>query len=693
MIAELVARVVGHLVDPVLDSLPADVAERALVDDPGDLELAVVAGEAEHQMPRLEERHGRVIGIFEERRTRHLEPDDVESLCVVIVSEPRTPSHDGAAAIGADDEIGGQDQIDLAPEPHADDSPPLRDEIADGLPAQEAEARERGAALDEHLEHFGLGDDARKQLVEVVPSFRGELAHEAAVAVHANASRSGLGELLEVVFEAHLPEGVPAAGHEGLAPELAREVLLALDQGDVDSSPGEEVGERGTSGARPTDHDTRHGARVRPRGRGCTPQCRHCGGRSLGPGAPREAGTLLALSPVERGHRMAATAETESVVDTTLEDGLLSLLRRRLDAPEIAYRIVPKRIKTGNENEVYAFELTGPRGSELVGRPLVLRLFGRETTALPRRASWEAAIHGALADQGLLVPRVLLVEDAGPETGGPFLILERLPGAGLIESVLPDHALVSARAAISILPGAVRLLLRKLPVLVARTERRLARLDTRRIVDAVVAAGFEPESLGFERHLESFSRRCEHPALEGLRPLCAWLRNNQPTSSQGPMLAHGDLAPNILVDGERITGVIDWSPSFVTVCDPAFEIGNTLVILSIKVPLPQPLAGLATVIQRAAIRRYLREVTETIRLDGPAVDYYQTFRCAHALLGVAESRLQEAGELEGTPRYTPWHEPTVAADLARQVQARSGVEVVLPSSPRARSDVHEARIT
>jgi hypothetical protein len=129
------------------------------------------------------------------------------------------------------------------------------------------------------------------------------------------------------------------------------------------------------------------------------------------------------------------------------------------------------------------------------------------------------------------------------------------------------------------------------------------------------------------------------------------------------------------------------------VCDPAFEVANTVVMLSIKVPLPQPLGGLATVLQRAALRRYLREVSETIRLDGRAVDYYQTFRCAHVLLGVAESRLQQAGELEGTPRHTPWHEPAVADDLVEQVRSRSGIEVVLPSSARASSDLQEARIT
>lgn len=376
---------------------------------------------------------------------------------------------------------------------------------------------------------------------------------------------------------------------------------------------------------------------------------------------------------------MAAAAEKKSPVDTTLEDGLLSLLRRRQSTPDLVYQTFPERIPSGFENEVYGFELAGPADSELVGRPLVLRLFGRETLPVPRRASFEAAIHRALADQGLPVPRVLLAEDAGPETGGPFLILERLPGMSLLESVRPDHALVSVRAATAILPAAARLLLRELPVSVARMERRLARLDTERIVDTVVAAGFAPQSLGFERHLESSSRRSERDGLEGLRDLTRWLRRNQPPPCRRPMLAHGDLAPNILVDAGRITGVIDWSPSFVTVCDPAFEIANTLVILSIKVPLPQPLAGIASVLQRVALRRYLREVSETIRLDGRALDYYQTFRCAHALLGVAESRLQEAGALTGTPRHTPWHEPAVANDLVLQIRRRCGVEVVLPA--------------
>jgi len=220
---------------------------------------------------RLEERHDRVVGGFEKRGARHLEPDHVESLGIVIVREPRTAPHDRAASICAYHEIGGQHRIAFASELHTDDSPRLRDEIGDRLSAQKTKIWERRTALDEHLEHLGLRDDARKQVVQIAPAFAREFAHEATVPVHANASRLGLGELVEVVFEAHLPERVSAAGHHGLAPKFSREILLALDQADIDSAPGEQVGERGTTGARPADHDALHASRLRPSGDCCTP--------------------------------------------------------------------------------------------------------------------------------------------------------------------------------------------------------------------------------------------------------------------------------------------------------------------------------------------------------------------------------------------------------------------------------------
>ena len=120
--------------------------------------------------------------------------------------------------------------------------------------------------------------------------------------------------------------------------------------------------------------------------------------------------------------------------------------------------------------------------------------------------------------------------------------------------------------------------------------------------------------------------------------------------------------------------MIDWSPQFVTVADPAFEVGNTLVQLSIKVPLPQPLASLVAVLQRATLRRYLREVQETLRLDPQAVAYYQTFRCAHALASVGSARQG------GTEHENPWRHPAVVQDLIEQVHRHTGTLVRLPAS-------------
>ena len=102
----------------------------------------------------------------------------------------------------------------------------------------------------------GLRDDARPGGAQILRPDADERASTAEEFDHLDAR---LRERVERGAEAHRAEGLDAARHEPLAPELAREVGLALEEGHAEAAAGEEVGERRAGGAGAGDHDVGHG--------------------------------------------------------------------------------------------------------------------------------------------------------------------------------------------------------------------------------------------------------------------------------------------------------------------------------------------------------------------------------------------------------------------------------------------------
>ena len=81
----------------------------------------------------------------------------------------------------------------------------------------------------------------------------------------------------------------------------------------------------------------------------------------------------------------------------------------------------------GYDATILRFGLRGAPNS--FSGPLVLRLF--QATADVQRAPREAAVQNALAELGYLAPRVLVAEVRTVPLGGPFLIMECMPGRTL----------------------------------------------------------------------------------------------------------------------------------------------------------------------------------------------------------------------------------------------------------------------
>jgi len=321
---------------------------------------------------------------------------------------------------------------------------------------------------------------------------------------------------------------------------------------------------------------------------------------------------------------------------------LLLRIRRATGAPGLAWTRAPERIPAGHESEIYAVALRG--GPSALAGPFVLRLF-RSPRCL-RQASFEAAVHEGLSGQGFPAPRVLAAEDAPPA----FLLMERLAGRGLADGIEAGGGPLARLAAI---PALLRLSWR-LPERVAETTRELLALDAGPVLAALEARGLPPEAIGFDRHLAALERDVEAHGLEGLREGAAWLRRARPAEPERRAVCHGDLAPNLLFAGDRRAGVVDWSPAFVTVGDPAFEIANTRVMTTVPLPLAPPLRRIAQCYQRALVRRFARALGSAALPSPERLRYYEAWRRLSTLVGAGVLwRACAAGE-PFPDRPNPW---------------------------------------
>src|SRR5262249_25849237 len=150
-----------------------------------------------------------------------------------------------------------------------------------------------------------------------------------------------------------------------------------------------------------------------------------------------------------------------------------------------------------------------------------------------------------------------------------FLLMERMPGSPL----------VSARPL-----GMDRPLL--------DVQLRLHALDATRLIRAL------GEAVTFDGYVAALERRVVRARLHGLRGAMRWLREHRPPPPAPPVICHGDLHPqNVLVEGRRVTGVLDW-PNTV-VADAAFDVASTHTILRFVPPalasLPRSFRWLARV--------------------------------------------------------------------------------------------------
>ncbi|MEX2292182.1 MAG: phosphotransferase family protein [Acidimicrobiales bacterium] len=240
--------------------------------------------------------------------------------------------------------------------------------------------------------------------------------------------------------------------------------------------------------------------------------------------------------------------------------GLGALLRERGLTGEIRDL---RQLSGGASRETWSFELSTSGGS----RPFILQRLRAGTGGGGPGMVGEAALIDAASALGVPVPQVVAA-DAGPATGAPCMVMDRLTGETIARKLLRDDAWAKARS-----------------VLVGQAGRALAAIHR---IDTGVAPSLRPADQLDEMRSLLFGLDQPLPAFElALR----WLEGHRPDSPRSSVV-HGDFRlGNLLIDEDGLRGVLDWELAHVG--DPIEDLG-WYCVRAWRFGSPLPAGGMGT---------------------------------------------------------------------------------------------------
>ena len=345
---------------------------------------------------------------------------------------------------------------------------------------------------------------------------------------------------------------------------------------------------------------------------------------------------------------------------------LLAYLQSVTACPDLAYDEAPTRMSGGFDATILRFSLQSAPNP--FSGPLVLRLF--QPTVDPQRAPREGAVQNALAQLGYPAPSVFVAEARIEPLGGPFLIMERMPGR-IVGSELENLSIKGLGQTLNILRQLPRIR-REVLRLWDEAQTRLHAVPVKAFVDLVASAGVPPENLSFDSVFAAQRAFVEEFGLSGLRPAVDWLMANTPRQSTA-VICHGDFhSSNVLADDGRLTGVIDWVKA--TIAEPAFDYGAVMAILAtVPIRVPAGVHRMLRAMMNNLARTHSRQCGTTPETEA-ALRYYQVFNCLVQLVTVGKSRAQ------GNLTQGAYNSPVGVANLVDHVHQLTGLNLTLPAS-------------
>jgi aminoglycoside phosphotransferase (APT) family kinase protein len=335
-----------------------------------------------------------------------------------------------------------------------------------------------------------------------------------------------------------------------------------------------------------------------------------------------------------------------------IDDALLDVMSAHTGRQE-TFATRPTPISGGFWASIYGFQLADPPAG--VSGPLVLRVMPDRDAGLR-----ETIVQRAVADQGYPTPRVLL-GGFDERLGGPFMVMERVDGAQLLEGLNIGRALLT-------LPKTLRRLAHQL----SSATLQLHDLDPRPVSDAFDAAGVDIGSLGPEARLAEI-RNAARSTGAGFDALLAWLEARRPVFTP-VVVCHGDIHPfNMLVTEDGSFTMLDWTNG--CLCRREYDVGCTAALLQCA-PLQVPriaqrsLGAFTGALARRFVATYLRSAP--INLD--VVEWFEILQYGRCLAAVVTAPIDD-------PIIGQAHPFRISAKaMARQVRIITDVTIDLPTS-------------
>jgi len=201
------------------------------------------------------------------------------------------------------------------------------------------------------------------------------------------------------------------------------------------------------------------------------------------------------------------------------------------------------RIPGGASRETWSFDATWREGKARAGRGFIVRR-DPEASLLETERYVEFRIYQSLQGSGVPVPEVFWLETDAQWLERPFFMMARLPGEASPQTLVGSHFGGHADA---IAQHKVEVLAR-----IHGLDWRSAGLDFLEEPAPDACAGAEIDRWETIMRAQALEPQ---PALElGI----AWLKQHRPVA-QRVTLVHADYRTgNLLIEGDRITGVLDW---------------------------------------------------------------------------------------------------------------------------------------
>ncbi len=293
---------------------------------------------------------------------------------------------------------------------------------------------------------------------------------------------------------------------------------------------------------------------------------------------------------------------------------------------------MPVNLLGGNETTIYSFRFDVPDDHPFSG-PLIVRIFNKVATD-PQQYLWEATVHKVLANQGYPVPRILKASAEG-DLGGPWLIMDRVPGTMLGADALE-------------MPwGIVRFpfVLKALPRQLADLQTRLHALEPDLMHEELSALPVDPE---FFTPAGRLQRACAliPERWSSARRAGEYLQARLPETTH-EVICHGDFHPlNVMVEDGEVAGVLDWGR--ICLADPVYDLAAAFLLLRASVlKLPKWITPAVTAMTHRMASSFLEHAARHVSIDQEKLTFFVAERAFEELVLRGEGFTPEMGQVGG----------------------------------------------